>query len=368
MAAVLPASTEEVTDSRQDNVRFKGTVASSEWRLGLMPGELVRVKSASEIVATLDGEGKVEGIPFMIEMLPFCGRQFRVLKRADSTCARGMPRRIEDAVYLDQLRCSGWAHRRCQAACLLLWKEAWLGRDADDTHTSSDAFPADSAPGGAPTDIAAVRVLRARSTKPGAHLSCQATEMWSATRPIDLGNPVRWITKTVRDTCAGKLGRAERQVLVRYLWGKLILLTFTRWTKLPWNRNAYKKTPSERLDLRPGEWVEVRGILDILRTLDSRACNRGLEFKAEMFQFCGRRFQVRNRLDRRIDERTGKLNEFRNECILLDGIYCNGQRSFCARCNYHYWREIWLRRVPSEERAPHRTVMLTEDQAVRRRR
>jgi hypothetical protein len=63
-----------------------------------------------------------------------------------------------------------------------------------------------------------------------------------------------------------------------------------------------------------------------------------------MFQFCGRRFPVLARMERRIDERTGLMREFHNECILLASVHCHGQRSFCARGNYHYWREIWLRR------------------------
>jgi hypothetical protein len=90
--------------------------------------------------------------------------------------------------------------------------------------------------------------------------------------------------------------------------------------------------------------VQVRSAREILRTLDRNACNRGMEFKAEMFQFCGRKFPVLARMERRIDERTGVMREFRNECILLTSVLCHGQRSFCARSNYHYWREIWLRR------------------------
>lgn len=73
-------------------------------------------------------------------------------------------------------------------------------------------------------------------------------------------------------------------------------------------------------------------------------CAGGQEFKAEMFQFCGSKFPMLARMERRIDERTGMMREFRNECILLAGVHCHGQRSFCARGNYHYWREIWLRR------------------------
>ncbi|MGH7917465.1 MAG: hypothetical protein ACREQE_08350 [Candidatus Binataceae bacterium] len=98
------------------------------------------------------------------------------------------------------------------------------------------------------------------------------------------------------------------------------------------------------MDLQPGESVRVRGRLEILRTLDRRGCNKGMEFKPEMFQFCGRTFRVLSRMPRRIDEQSSQMREFRNECIILDGVYCAGQRSFCARSNYHYWRETWLRR------------------------
>ena len=42
--------------------------------LGLRPGEVVRVRSASEIFATLDDRGTLDGLPFMPEMLKYCGR------------------------------------------------------------------------------------------------------------------------------------------------------------------------------------------------------------------------------------------------------------------------------------------------------
>ena len=46
--------------------------------LSLRPGETVQVKSASEILATLDSEGKLDGLPFMPEMLEYCGQTFTV--------------------------------------------------------------------------------------------------------------------------------------------------------------------------------------------------------------------------------------------------------------------------------------------------
>src|SRR5215813_11132306 len=100
--------------------------ASDAGTSALRPGQLVEVLGAAEIVKTLDAEGKLDGLPFMPEMVEFCGRQFRVSKRADSTCALGKPRRLTTTVHLEQLRCDGSAHRDCQAGCLLLWKEAWL--------------------------------------------------------------------------------------------------------------------------------------------------------------------------------------------------------------------------------------------------
>ena len=92
----------------------------------LKPGDLVEVRSAAEIMATLDAGGKLDGLPFMPEMLAFSGRRLHVSKRADDTCALGQPRRIERTVHLEQLRCDGSAHRGCEAGCLFLWKEAWL--------------------------------------------------------------------------------------------------------------------------------------------------------------------------------------------------------------------------------------------------
>src|SRR5207245_2332317 len=100
----------------------------------LQAGELVEVLTDAEIFATLDTEGKLDGLPFMPEMLSFCGQRFRVLSRADSTCWRGQPRKIESSVHLDRIRCDGSAHENCHASCLLLWKEAWLRRVNSPLH------------------------------------------------------------------------------------------------------------------------------------------------------------------------------------------------------------------------------------------
>ena len=97
--------------------------------LGLRPGDVVVVRSEAEIMATLDADGRLDGLPWMPEMSRFTGRTFRVSKRADKTCdtvnLTGL-RRLRDTVHLEATRCDGSAHGGCQADCLLFWNEAWL--------------------------------------------------------------------------------------------------------------------------------------------------------------------------------------------------------------------------------------------------
>ena len=54
--------------------------------LGLRVGDLVEVRSAEEIRATLDEHGELDDLPFMPEMLAFCGRRLTVHKVAHKLC------------------------------------------------------------------------------------------------------------------------------------------------------------------------------------------------------------------------------------------------------------------------------------------
>src|SRR5215510_2383055 len=97
-------------------------------------GDLVQIRSKEEILRTLDTNGQLEKLPFMPEMFEFCGKQFRVFKRAHKTCdpPNGVGgRRMARAVHLEGLRCNGEAHGGCQAGCLLFWKEEWLTKIED---------------------------------------------------------------------------------------------------------------------------------------------------------------------------------------------------------------------------------------------
>src|SRR6188768_1328491 len=92
-------------------------------------GDWVEVRSKEEILRTLDSKGRLDGLPFMPEMFEFCGKRFRVMKRAHKTCDtvnQTGGRRMASAVHLEGVRCNGEAHGNCHALCLIFWKEAWV--------------------------------------------------------------------------------------------------------------------------------------------------------------------------------------------------------------------------------------------------
>ena len=95
----------------------------------LKEGNWVEVRSKEEILSSLDKDGRLEGLPFMPQMFQYCGRRFKVFKRAHKTCdtvsGNTVGRKLSKGVHLD-LRCDGQVYGGCQAACLIFWKEAWL--------------------------------------------------------------------------------------------------------------------------------------------------------------------------------------------------------------------------------------------------
>ena len=119
---------------------------------------------------------------------------------------------------------------------------------------------------------------------------------------------------------------------------------------------AGAKTPSSTLNLKPGEMVQVKSKDEIMRTLNADLRNRGLYFDVEMVPFCeAGDFKVLGRIEKIIDEKTGRLIKLPNPCLILDGVTCGGNlsssRMFCPRSVYPYWREAWLKRSGDEHSA-----------------
>src|SRR5581483_6061338 len=106
--------------ARPAQSRLRGDMSKEELRRG----DLVEVKSPSEILATLDQRGALADLPFMPEMAPFCGRRFTVERRAEKICDTihyTGSRRLHGAVLLEDLRCDSSAHDGCQAECRFFW-------------------------------------------------------------------------------------------------------------------------------------------------------------------------------------------------------------------------------------------------------
>jgi hypothetical protein len=323
---------------------------------GLRPGDVVEIRPAREILATLDERGSLEGVPFMPEMLQYIGKQFTIANRVEKICdtvsgAYGS-RRMRNTVFLEQLRCDGSAHGGCQAECRLYWKEAWLTKALD---SSKGASP-DPEEAQALERLVYSSVHRRKAESPHADtFSCQATEALRATAALPPWEPGQYLRELAsRNVSLGRFLYVAMRALMREC-GRILWRIARR--ALPQKtipNPAAGREIAEKLGLQPGEWVEVKGAEEIVRTLDCNHRNKGLVFAAdEMLPACGKKYRVRRRINRIIDEASGRLLTIKNDCVALEGFVCTGERSsgryFCHREVYPYWREAWLRRVEEPE-------------------
>jgi hypothetical protein len=319
-------------------------------------GEMVRVRSATEILATLDSEGCLDGMPFMPEMLAFCGRRMRVVASAHKTCDpahKTGSRRLSMSVHLEQARCDGSAHGGCQAECNLFWNDAWLSSDGVDEVNSEQLGMREQ------VDTAKLQGQRAD----GSYM-CQATELVRASTKLAPWDPRQyWLDITMRNHSVVVVLRA-----LLLSWARLSLripIAYRLWSKLNdavhltlIGRSAPRiqglvpvgqSTPTVDLSLHSGDRVKVRDADDIARTLDGNSKNRGMWFDSEQLEFCGREYAVRRKISKILDERTGMMVELKNPCVVLEGVYCGGQHSvgrvLCPRAITPYWRDIWLEKV-----------------------
>jgi len=322
------------------------------------------------VFASLDENGRLDELPFMPEMLQFCGKTFQVSSRAHKTCdpAIGVEgRKMANAVHLN-LRCDGSAHDGCQARCLIFWKEAWLER-VEDPVTESPKIPQDNVSDKNARHIEEVLRSKVKASPAGdatnAIYTCQNTQIKFATQTL------KWwdLRQYVEDYTSGNVS----------LWRLAAGLTYSIWRTLAeagigigspmrWIYDRYQRlvggapypirpfgvpkgvqTPKFQLDLKQGEPVRVKRFQEILNTLDHNYRNRGLYFDPEMVPFTEGVYEVDYRVGRIIDERTCKMVVFKSDAIVLKGVKCESRyaicRRFCPRAIYPYWREIWLERT-----------------------
>jgi hypothetical protein len=311
----------------------------------LLPGDAVVVRSAREILGTLDAEGTCDAMPFMPEMVPFLGKRLTVSKRAQKVCDTIQytgSRRLEDTVLLDDLRCNGAAHDGCQAECRLYWKEAWLRPVAAEDLSAG--------PAGTAEEIRALQARLAPHVREGEDggavlYRCQATDLLRCTTRYALWEPGQYMRElTSGNVEPGRFTRVFGRALVWESKRKLGLLPVVH---LSGSRK--EPSPDQTLGLRPGDWVEVKSRAELKETLTPEGRNRGLWFDWEMEKYCGGRYRVRSRVTRFIDDRNRRMVVLKTDAVTLDGVTCTGnyssRRWFCPRAVYPYWRESWLKKI-----------------------
>lgn len=295
-------------------------------------GRLVTVRSADEIRATLDAQGKLDGVSFMPEMLRYCGMRIAVFRRADRTCVAGHDiRRMRQAVFLQDTRCDGAFHGGCGRACMIFWKEQWLRPASEGAHGGAliEANPADAS-----------RWAMRFPTQTGDIYHCQSTELLAATSPLS-----RWsIAPFMAEIRHGELALLDFvRIVVRTLLHRFLGVTLDR-------KLAGTCVHSSRgdLNLREGELVVVKQADEIEAFLDRRGGNCGLGFQPTMNRAIGKRFEVAFPIHRIILEQTGKMVHLKNT-VVLKGMTCGGVcAANCPRGEHLFWRESWLRRVGDE--------------------
>lgn len=126
-----------------------GTVPSGQptptCALNLQPGEIVRVKTHPEILATLDERNRNRGLYYDAEEVPFCGATFRVKQRVSQIINENTGKMMKlknESVILDGAYCqSRYSDRRlfCPRAVYPMWREIWLERVAEQEKAIREA-------------------------------------------------------------------------------------------------------------------------------------------------------------------------------------------------------------------------------------
>jgi hypothetical protein len=267
-------------------------------------GDLVEVLSPQEILATLDEHGELESLPFMPEMLQFCGKRFHVdkvaIKACDTITNSGLYQ-MHNAVHLSNVRCDGSAHGGCQAACNIYWKDAWLRRidgpeavnaesqEHGQTARSLHTRPVSAVACTIETLSRATRKETGSEPRDEARYACQATELLRATpERIPFWNASSY----VRDVRVGNVGGWAMFVCLLigvfnkaqdFTRGRLPeRLSIRGGRRFPFIEGRLHKTPAATLGLRPGELVRIKSKEEIVRTLDVDNRNRGISFDPQM--------------------------------------------------------------------------------------
>ena len=255
----------------------------------------------------------------------------KVAHKVCDTISRSGMRRMTNAVHLTSARCDGSAHGGCQTACSFLLEGAmaassrsWspvAGRPSDPRRVSAplirDQLRKDPGPDGRAVFLPGHRAAARRPDMPAI----------PGSRPV---RPGRGRATPPCRRCCGRSGSVSstaftrRQIPPRRLW-------FRAGCAGASSRVGGGPNPTASSTSKPGELVRIKSKEEILATLDENLLNRGMGFDEEMSRFCGQIATVQSRVERCIDEKTGRMLTMKNPCIILENIFCAGRYNVSAR-------------------------------------
>jgi hypothetical protein len=298
-------------------------------------GNVVEVRTWEEIQRTLGEDGTLDGVPFMREMLPFCGRQARILRYVDKVYDYGGTktlRRMDDCVLLVNARCDGSAHGGCKARCSTFWKTAWLKPlTAQNRERSTSPSTADAA-----SQVGAVKALAVQTQEP---FACQYTSVVAASTSMP-----KWSLR--RDLIPLLRGNVSVKAFVvalltwefNWIQNKRGGIAFPAMTN-----SGLAKMPVVEKGIQVDRAVSVLSMDAIASTLDVTSRNRGLWFDREMIKHCRQPGKVLDRVEKIIDDRTRRMVPMKTACIILEDVVASGEfLHFCPQQEYLFWREAWL--------------------------
>jgi hypothetical protein len=245
----------------------------------------------------------------------------------------------------------------------LFWKTAWL-KVVDEPSATP---PPTGKQSGVTEDELLAATIKPETNSPEPLYVCQATQLYHATtllpwwdfrqfwrdlryRNVTLRRAARVLTLAVlRWTTT--LGIGYRAALWVYNKAHLALNGFPA----PVGDGLIptgESTPTCDLALMPGDRVRVRTHAEIRQTINTGNKNRGMWYDHEMVKFSGHEYRVARRVDKIIDEVSGRMLLMKQPCVVLDGVWCTAEytdsRLLCRRAVTTYWRELWLERVEPE--------------------
>lgn len=115
--------------------RRRETVEAPRTPLNLQAGDLVRVRSADEIRATLNAWGELRGCAYMSQMWSYCGTVHRVKNPVRQFLDERDYRikKMKGVVLLDDTICQGMEeYGPCDRSCFFFWREEWLEKPDHD--------------------------------------------------------------------------------------------------------------------------------------------------------------------------------------------------------------------------------------------